>query len=476
MATKAATTRASTKRSELFNFAVARRPSIAERLAAGKALRERVPRVAHAEYTPPAKRQDPIAIIKAQAKTRLPQLVPIRHARMLTSPFAFLRGSAAVMIADIAGAPVTGMTVQACGDMHVSNFGVFASAERNLVFGINDFDETFPAPWEWDLKRLAASAVVCARYVGGDRVDAEAAARQVVQSYRERMRQYAEFGYLELWYERIEGRDVLNVLSRKARRAADRIMTKARGRTHLQVLEKMADLVNDKQRIVEAKPLIVRETKTQSGRPMLEAIDAFLQSYVNSLTWDRRYLLDHYRLLDVARKVVGVGSVGTRCWIILFSGAHDGDPLFLQVKEAQKSVLAPYAKTKTPYTNEGRRVVVGQRIIQGAPDIFLGWAEQDGFDFYVRQLRDMKGGAEFAEGETILSNFVEYCGLCGWALALAHAKSGDAAMIAGYCGNSDELDQAIAKFSQAYADQTERDHATMAQAAKRGELAVATQF
>ena len=476
MKSTTAVLRANARSSQLLRSVLAPRPTIAERLAAGKALRMRVPRAAHAEYKPSGTRQDPIAIIKAQAKTRLPQLVPIRHARMLVSPFAFLRGSAAVMIADIAPAPVTGMNVQACGDMHVSNFGVFASAERNLVFGINDFDETLPAPWEWDVKRLAASAMVCVRFVGGDKADGEAAARQAVKAYRERMRGYAAMGHLELWYEHIDGRDVLDALSPKARRAAERIMAKAQGRTHLQVLEKMAELVDDKQRIVEDRPLIVRETKTQKGRSIIEVVDLFLQSYVESLPWDRRHLFGHYQLLDVARKVVGVGSVGTRCWVILLKGAHDDDPLFLQVKEAQPSVLAPYAKTAMPYANEGRRVVVGQRIIQGAPDIFLGWGEVSGIHYYIRQLRDMKGGAEFAPGKTIMPNFIEYCGLCGWALALAHAKSGDAAMIAGYCGKSDELDGAMATFAHAYADQTERDHAAMLAAARSRQLSVAKVF
>jgi hypothetical protein len=253
-------------------------------------------------------------------------------------------------------------------------------------------------------------------------------------------------------------------------------MAKARGRTHLQVLDKMADLVDDKLRIVEDRPLIVREIKTQSGRPIVESLDQFLQHYMESLTWDRRNLVSRYQILDVARKVVGVGSVGTRCWVVLLKGAHDDDPLFLQVKEAQASVMAPYAKSVLPYANEGRRVVVGQRMIQGAPDIFLGWFEQDKRHYYVRQLRDMKGGAEFVPGQNRLSNFIEYCGLCGWALALAHAKSGDAAMLAGYCGRSDALDEAMASFAFAYADQTERDHATMAKAAKSGRIEVASEF
>jgi len=476
MRTKTAGNRNPTQPSTLLKSALADRPTVAERLAAGKQLRSRVPLSAHADYKPTSKRKDPIAIIEAQARSRLPQLISIRHARMLTSPFAFLRGSAAVMMADIAPAPLTGLRVQSCGDMHVSNFGVFASAERNLVFSINDFDETLPGSWEWDVKRLAASAVVCARFLGGDKADCEAAARRAVKSYRKRMQGYASMGYLDLWYERIDGGAVLEALSPRARKRAEKIMAKARGRTHLQVLDKMADLVDDKLRIVEDRPLIVREIKTQSGRPIVESLDQFLQHYMESLTWDRRNLVSRYQILDVARKVVGVGSVGTRCWVVLLKGAHDDDPLFLQVKEAQASVMAPYAKSVLPYANEGRRVVVGQRMIQGAPDIFLGWFEQDKRHYYVRQLRDMKGGAEFVPGQNRLSNFIEYCGLCGWALALAHAKSGDAAMLAGYCGRSDALDEAKASFAFAYADQTERDHATMAKAAKSGRIEVASEF
>ena len=451
----------------------AKRPSYDERLAAGKQLRSQVPRAAHAEYTPPRDR-DPIAIIEEQAKSRLPQLVPIRHARMLASPFAFLRGAAAVMIADIASAPVTGLNVQACGDMHVSNFGVFASAERNLIFGINDFDETLPGPWEWDLKRLVASAVVSVRYLGGDEADGETAARRVVKTYRKRMRHYAKMGHLELWYATIDDRDVLDALSSRATKNAKKIMAKARRRTHLQVLEKMSSLIDDKLRIVEEAPLIVRETRTHAGRPIVEAIDSIFRSYLDSLALDRRQLLLRYQIVDVARKVVGVGSVGTRCWVTLFKGADNDDPLFLQLKEAQTSVLAPYVRSVSSYANEGQRVVVGQRIIQGAPDIFLGWCEAEGLHFYMRQLRDMKGGLDFVPGEVDLDNYVEYCGLCGWALALAHAKSGDPAMIAGYCGKSDELDEAMAAFGRAYADQTEEDHATMAAAAKSGRLEVAS--
>ncbi len=459
---------------------MAARPSVAERLAAGKALRQQVSRRAHAEFKPASDREDPIAILEAQAKTRLLELVPVRYARMLTSPFAFLRGSAAVMIGDIAPAVTTGLTVQACGDMHVANFGVFASAERNLVFGINDFDETHLGAWEWDLKRLTASAVVAGRFLGADRVLCEEAARAVVRSYRQYMRQYANLGYLELWYTNITEAAFLNVLPPESRKRAVRIAEKARQRTHLQVLEKMTDLVDNQQRIIEVQPLIVRAQMTGTGRPIAEALELLLRDYLASMGADRRFLLSRYRILDVARKVVGVGSVGTRCWVIYLQGKDADDPLFLQVKEAQPSVLAPYtgnSPTDDPaIENQGHRVVAGQRLIQGAPDIFLGWGEQDGIQYYVRQLRDMKGGVEFDPAKFRVASLPDYCGLCGWALALAHAKSSDAAMLAGYVGKSEDLDEALAKFAHDYADQTERDYELLAAAARQGRIKVASEF
>jgi uncharacterized protein (DUF2252 family) len=452
---------------------VAPRPTLEQRLAAGKALREVLPREQHSAYSPRAEREDPLRILEAQNASRLPQLVPVRNARMLESPFAFLRGSAAVMAADLAATPATGALVQACGDMHVSNFGVYASAERRLVFGINDFDETFPAPWEWDLKRLAASAAVVARSLGGKADTAADAARHVSRAYRQHIRDYARMGYLETWYATLDEKDVLGAVSDEARRRGEKVLAKARQRTHTQVLEKMADLVDDQHRIVEHRPFIVRETHTETGQPVSEALDDFLQSYLESLGWDRRRLLERYQIVDVARKVVGVGSVGTRCWVILLKGLDDGDPLFLQVKQAQASVLQPHAPRAVPFDNEGHRVVAGQRMIQGSPDIFLGWGELSGVQFYVRQLRDMKGGTEFREGRTDLDTLPDYCHLCGWALALAHAKSGDAAVIAGYVGKSDVLDDALATFSLAYADQTERDHALLVKAAQSGRIEVA---
>ena len=442
-------------------------------MAAGKALREKVPHEQHGQFRPAPRRHDPVDVLEQQARTRIPSLVPIRYARMLASPFAFLRGSAAVMAADLATTPVTGLAVQACGDMHVANFGVFASAERNLVFGINDYDETLPGAWEWDLKRLAASAVVAARFLGGDAVVCGESSRAVVRSYRKRMRDYATMGYLDVWYSRIGDRDIIASIPPEARANAERIMGKARERGHVQVLDKMTELVDDRHRIVEIRPFIVRQTHTPDGMPIAEALGRTLDLYLASLPDDRKPLLARYRIQDCAMKVVGVGSVGTRCWVLLLKGNGGDDPLFLQYKEAQPSVLAPYSKAPRQ-ESEGKRVVVGQRIIQGAPDIFLGWGiQKGGTHFYVRQLRDMKGGLEFDPAKVRIKNFPVYCKLCGWALALAHAKSGDPAAIAGYLGKSDGMDEAVARFAEAYAAQTERDYQSLAKAAKQKRIKVA---
>jgi uncharacterized protein (DUF2252 family) len=449
----------------------AARPSVADRLEAGKALRTKVPRASQADYKPPAKRKDPVAILEAQAKTRLPQLIPVRYARMLASPFAFLRGCAAIMAQDLSPSSVTGIPVQVCGDMHVSNFGVFASAERNLVFGINDFDETLPGPWEWDLKRLATSAVVAGQFLGGDRQSCEAFSRGIVRSYREHIREYANLGYLATWYATIRENDLREAVSPKLRGRLQKAIDKAKKGSHLQVLEKMTDLVDNKHRIVESAPFVVRETVTQRGTPIKKALGFFLDQYLASLSPDRRELISRYQILDVARKVVGVGSVGTRCWIMFMRGLHQGDPLFLQFKEAQASVLAPYLDVPS-YENQGFRVVCGQRLIQSAPDILLGWGTVEGIQFYVRQLRDMKGSYEFDPESWTRQGFIDYCGLCGWALALAHAKSGDAAMIAGYVGKSEALDDAMVKFAFAYSKQNESDYAELQKAARMHRIKV----
>jgi uncharacterized protein (DUF2252 family) len=450
----------------------AARPSIADRLAIGKRLRTKVPQASLAEFKLPKARKNPVAILEDQAKSRLKELIPVRYARMLVSPFAFLRGTAAVMAQDLSASPVSGLHVQACGDMHVSNFGVFASAERSLVFGINDFDETMPGPWEWDLKRLATSAVVAGQFVGQDRERCESFSRAVVSSYRRRMHEYAEMGYLATSYAVIGEEDVLAAIPSKLLPIWKKAIAKAKKGSHLQVLEKMTDLVDNKQRIVENAPFVVRESKTESGLPIREALGLFLQEYLASLSEDRRQLVSRYQVLDVARKVVGVGSVGTRCWVVFMRGADEGDPLFLQFKEAQPSVLSPHLKGRT-FQNQGFRVVSGQRLIQGSPDILLGWGAVNKTEFYIRQLRDMKGSFEFDPEATKRKGMEAYCALCGWALALAHAKSGDAAMIAGYIGQTDEIDEALTRFAFAYAEQNDQDYAELQKAAREHSIEVA---
>ena len=460
---------------ERFNAA---RPSRGERMAAGKALRRKVPRRTHAECDVSRRRPDPVAVLQAQNATRIKALVPVRMARMLASPFAFLRGSAAIMAGDLARSPRTGLEVMACGDMHLMNFGLFASAERNLVFAINDFDEVHPGPWEWDVKRLAASAAVAATYVGGDRSHAETAARTVVEVYIGQIRRYAEMGFLEVWYDLIDDSTILAASPPRLRKLARATFGKARARGHIRALDRLTEDVNGEHRIVEDVPLIVRVTHLADGTPIAEALEAMLQSYLSSLPDDRRRLLSRYRVVDVARKVVGVGSVGTSCWIVLLEGLKSGDPLFLQIKEAQESVLAPYLGRRSPIKHQGQRVVTGQRMIQGSPDIFLGWGPVKPADgpahYYVRQLADMKGGVSFEAGDRkALGGLIRYCGLCGRALALAHAKSGDPAMIAGYCGTGEVLPAAIARFSLAYLEQTERDYAALAASVRQGRVPVA---
>jgi len=453
----------------------ARRPSVAERLAAGKALREQVPRSRHATYETSASRPDPIGVLEKQAVDRIARLIPVRYARMLASPFAFLRGSAAVMADDLSRTPTTGLAVAACGDMHVANFGVYASAERNLVFAINDFDEVHPGPWEWDLKRLAVSAAVAVRFMSGDKAEAAEAAAACVQSYRRRMRRYAEMSYLEVWYDSIDEQRVLDALSPRVRRDAERTIAKARAKGHIRSLDKLTEMVGGKPRIVEDVPLIVRETHSEQGTPIREAMNETLGAYVDSLSLDRRRLLARYRIVDAARKVVGVGSVGTRCWIVLLLGRDGEDPLFLQIKEAQASVLEPYLG-KSEYDNHGERVVAGQRLMQATSDIFLGWLHSketlDGAerDFFVRQLWDWKTSVDL---DTILPEGLELYGeVCGFLLARAHARSGDRIAIASYLGKSDSFDRALAEFAVAYADQNERDYAAVRQAADEGRIAV----
>ncbi|MGL6267602.1 MAG: DUF2252 domain-containing protein, partial [Chitinophagaceae bacterium] len=333
------------------------------------------------------------------------------------------------------------------------------------------FDETIPAPFEWDLKRLVASIVASGRFLGGDKVLCEDSIRKALGTYRKKMKQYAKMGYLELWYSTIKDKDILGTLDASARAGAEKIFNKARTRTHMQVLGKLTDIVDEKYLLREDAPFLVRTTHMENGKPIREGIRLFLETYFKSLADDRAFLFKRYRISDVARKVVGVGSVGTRCFVIYLTGSHDDDPLFLQLKEAETSALSPFTK-KSGYANQGQRVVAGQRLIQGAPDIFLGWGEVNHKQFYIRQLRDMKGGVEFDPSKAKIENYPQYTSLCGWALALAHAKSGDAAMLSGYMGNSEELDDAMVKFAFSYATQNEKDYDALVKAAKNGKIKV----
>ncbi|WP_395396444.1 DUF2252 domain-containing protein (plasmid) [Novosphingobium sp. BL-8A] len=412
-------------------------------------------------------------MLEQQNATRIRELVPVRYGRMLASPFSFLRGAAVVMARDLSFTSRTGIDVMACGDMHTSNFGLFASAERNLVFAINDFDEVHPAPWEWDLKRLVSSAALLARGLGGRRGDRDAAVRAASSSYRRDIRRYAEMGFLQVWYDSIDERSILAAAPAGVRRSAEEALSRARTRGHMRALDRLTEEVGGQRRIVEEWPLIVREDTVDGVMPIQAALNEMLRTYIASLPEERRFLLERYRIVDVARKTVGVGSVGTSCWVILLEGLNGYDPLFLQVKEASASVLAPFAKTQLSMENQGQRVVIGQRLTQGSPDIFLGWGQvvADRW-FYVRQLADMKGGARFAEGDhSSLAGLSSYCGLCGWALAQAHAKSGDPALIAGYCGSSEALDEALCQFAQSYIQQTDRDYDSVALAVKSGRIA-----
>ncbi len=455
------------------------RATVKERLAAGKALRKKLPRSAHALWSPAEDRRDPLDILAAQNANRVAALVPVRMGRMATSSFAFLRGGAAIMAADLATLPRTGLEVMACGDMHLSNFGVFASAERNLIFAINDFDEVHPGPWEWDLKRLAASAVVAVAFMGGDHRKGREAAEAVTRSYSYHMHRYAGMGALDVWYDQIDAATILAATPPEYVARTRKIITRAHRRGHQRSLERLTEKVEGEHRLIEDQPIIVRETHLMDGTPVPVALDAMLRDYISSLSPDRVRLLRRYRIQDVVRKVVGVGSVGTGCWVILLQGTDADDPLFLQVKEAGSSVLAPYAATAFNFDNDGLRVVTGQRMIQGSPDIFLGWGHSPGVarDYYVRQLADMKGSFDLVENDRRgIGHLMAYCRLCGWALALAHAKSGDAAMIAGYCGKSDALPNAIGAFAESYARQNEADYDRLLAAIRAGQIQASLQL
>jgi uncharacterized protein (DUF2252 family) len=441
-------------------------PTIEERISAGRALRERVPRRSHAKWQPPLNRPDPIELLKKSDRGRLPDLLPIRYGRMRQSPFAFYRGAAALMASDLAPTPATGLRVQACGDCHVRNFGGFGSPERRLVFDINDFDETLPAPWEWDVKRLAASIVLAGRQMGARERHCADAARLAVGSYREHMREYSRMRALEAWYSHLSAEIFIDeARGVAAKERWERIEDKAKLETAEHVFPGMTDDEDGHPRIKDHKPLVYHPSDYSKRAKKVK--DLF-HRYRHTLPEERRVILDRYQIVDIARKVIGVGSVGTRCAVVLLmAGAHD--PLFLQFKEALPSVLEPYT-SKSRYTNNGERVVTGQRMLQSASDVLLGWTrDNEGRDYYFRQLRDMKMTIELEEMRK--EDWIEYVEICGWALARAHARTGDAARIAGYMGKNDAFDAAIEKFAIEYADQTDRDHAALLKAIKAGRIA-----
>ncbi|HTW02988.1 MAG TPA: DUF2252 domain-containing protein [Streptosporangiaceae bacterium] len=447
----------------------------------GKNARAEVPLDSHARFDPRPDRPDPIALLEEQAESRVPELVPVRYGRMMVSPFTYFRGAALPMASDLASTPVSGLAVQACGDAHLSNFGVFGSAERRLIFDVNDFDETQPGPWEWDVKRLAASLEVAARGNGFSQKKRRAIVAAMVARYRMAMREFAGMTDLNVWYSiadveqfRQQGASLLKARQRKQ---VDKGMSKARTSDSMRAVGKLTRMVDGRPRIISDPPLLVpidQLIPEEMDRKSFESlITGLITGYQRTLETDRRYLLEQYEYADMAHKVVGVGSVGTRCWIVLMRGRDNNDPLFLQVKEAQESVLSRYVGTSR-FANQGQRVVAGQRLMQASSDIFLGWQRNEAGldsrsrDFYVRQLRDWKFSMDI---ETMVPRGMRLYGqMCGWTLARAHARSGDRIAIAAYLGGSDAFDQAIAEFAVAYADQNERDYEELLTAVSAGRI------
>jgi uncharacterized protein (DUF2252 family) len=453
----------------------------AERAARGKQARVAVPRESHAVFERPPDRPDPIGLLEEQATSRVPELVPIRWGRMMVSPFTFYRGAALPMAADLAGTPVSGLAVQACGDAHLSNFGIFGSAERRLVFDVNDFDETVPGPWEWDLKRLAASLEVAARANGFPGKDRREIVTASVARYRQAMRTFAGMTNLQVWYALMDV-DELRAqfdaqMKGRQRKTIDKDLAKARTRDSMQEVAKLCRVVDGRPRIISDPPLLVPVDELLPRQEDTAAFEAqllgLIATYRRTLETDRRFLFETFRYADLARKVVGVGSVGTRCWIVLMLGRDESDPLFLQVKEAQASVLARFVGA-SKYTNQGQRVVAGQRLMQASSDIFLGWdrtevgPDRRQRDFYVRQLRDWKYSLPIEA--MVPRGMRAYGEACGWALARAHACSGDRIAIAAYLGGAEVFDKAITRFAAAYADQNERDYHSLLDAVAAGRI------
>ena len=454
--------------------------TVAERAARGKAARAEVPRSSHAVYEPSSHRRDPVSLLERQAATRVPELVPIRYGRMLLSPFTFYRGAALIMASDLATTPRSGLTVQCCGDAHLSNFGAFASPERRLVFDINDFDETLPGPWEWDVKRLAVSMLIAARDRGFRVKEQERIVLDTVREYRNAMSRFAAMKNLGVWYAHLDIESTIRELAPQFRprvaKHAQKQLEKARTKDSMSAFSKLAGVVDGEIRIIPDPPLIVRVDELEMGRghdELFDALHRLLRSYRETLQDDRRVLLEVFQLADFARKVVGVGSVGTRAWIALMVGRDGRDPLFLQMKEAEASVLEEFLPP-SEYENHGHRVVAGQRLMQATSDIFLGWLRNDEADggvqrdFYGRQLKDWKGSAEIEQ--MVPEGMAQYGKLCGWTLARAHARSGDRIAIAAYLGKSNTFDRAILDFSGAYAEQNERDYNALKDAVQTGRI------
>lgn len=459
--------------SDLYKSFLTKNPSAEERHALGRSIRKQVSRASIGEFDVKSNRQTPINILLTQAKTRIPEYVPIRHARMAVDPFAFFRGGAAIMAKDLATIPSAPITVQLCGDMHVGNFGFFSTSEHRLVFGINDFDETLPGHFDWDLKRLTASAMIASQLLGQDQVYGEAIVRNIARAYRRNLLLYAATPYIELKRTYIDEKALANAAAKYADTISQKylqgLLDKARKNNGQGLFGKLTEATPEGIRLINNPPLIEHPETSPHGRKISELNDEGLNAYIQSLAPDRRDLLLRYKWIDWARKVVGVGSVGNGCWVMYFEGLDVSDPLFLQTKQAKKSVLASYFPN-TQFASEGERVVSGQCLIQGAPDLFLGFGKTVEVDFYVRQLRDMKGGISVGGDGINAKVFPNFAKLFGWALANAHARSGDAAVLAGYCGKGEALDDALVKFSIAYSKQNEADYDTFLRAIKSGKV------
>jgi uncharacterized protein (DUF2252 family) len=458
--------------------------TVPERAARGKAVRAEVPRASHADFQPPAARPDPIDLLERQAETRVPELVPIRYGRMMVSPFTFYRGAASIMAHDLAATPRSGLTVQCCGDAHLSNFGVFASPERALVFDLNDFDETLPGPWEWDVKRLATSMLIAGRDNNFRVRDQEQVVLDTVNEYRSAMRGFAGMKNLEVWYSRLDIESTVKKYASSFRqkrvKQAEKQIAKARTKDSMTAFSKLTRVVNGRAQIVDQSPLIVplHVLAGDGTEEIFERLHELIRAYRDTLDFDRRVLLEEFELADFARKVVGVGSVGTRAWIALMLGRDGQDPLFLQMKEAEASVLEEFLGASA-FTNHGQRVVTGQRLMQAASDIFLGWVHVDpapdgggSRDYYGRQLKDWKGSAEIEQMNP--RAMATYGRLCGWTLARAHARTGDRIAIASYLGGGSSFDRALVEFSTAYAEQNQRDYEKLVEAVASGRIAAET--